>query len=151
MFTLEEANGLIPQVTAALSRSTQLLGRARAIAKRLMERGVRPSNPGGLPDPDDVSDPALARDVVQVQLLVEAAQDEARRLERLGLVVRDLERGLVDFRSVLEGQREVFLCWQLGERRIGWYHGVEDGFVGRQPIGDHRFFRSRQLVPPRSG
>ena len=149
-FTLEEANALIPRVTAGLARSTQLLGQARAIARRLSEQGVRPSNPGGLPNPDDVDDPALARDVVQVQLLVEAAQDEARRLEALGIVVRDLERGLVDFRSVLEGEREVYLCWQLGERVIRWYHGLEEGFVGRQPIGEHRFFRSRQLIPPRS-
>ncbi|MFK7985330.1 MAG: DUF2203 domain-containing protein [Sandaracinaceae bacterium] len=149
-FTLEEANALIPRVTAALACSTQLLGRARAGARRLMEVGVRPSNPGGLPHPDDVTDPALARDVIEVQLMVEVAQQEARRLEALGVTVTDLERGRVDFRSVLDGQREVALCWELGETRIQTFHELAGGCVDRKPIGAHRFFGSRQLVPPQS-
>ena len=55
------------------------------------------------------------------------------RLEELDVVVRDLERGLIDFPSLLEG-REVYLCWLLDEPAVGHWHAVESGFGGRRPI-----------------
>jgi hypothetical protein len=150
-FTLEEANALIPRVTTILARTTQLVGRVRAISRRLAEAGVRSSKPGGLPEDADLSGhPELVEDLARARLLVETADDEARRLLELGIVIRDLERGLLDFHSILDGQRPVFLCWQLGEREIRHYHELSSGFVDRRPIEGHRFFRTRQLVPPRS-
>lgn len=149
-FTLEEANALIPQVAATLGRTTQIIGQMRTIARRLGEAGIRSETPGELPEVDDIEDEALAADLRRARMLAEVATDEARRLELLGIVVRDLERGLVDFRSVVDGVREVWLCWQLGERKIEYFHDLHSGFPGRQPVEGHRFFRSRQLVPPRS-
>jgi hypothetical protein len=55
------------------------------------------------------------------------------RLEQLDLVVRDLERGLIDFPSLLDGD-EVYLCWMLDEPAVGHWHAVEGGFGGRRPI-----------------
>jgi hypothetical protein len=55
------------------------------------------------------------------------------RLERLDIVVRDLERGLVDFPAFIDG-REVYLCWLLDEPAVGHWHGVESGFAGRRPL-----------------
>ena len=57
------------------------------------------------------------------------------QLERLDIVVRDLERGLVDFPAVIDG-REVYLCWLLDEPTVRHWHGVEAGFAGRQPLAD---------------
>lgn len=149
-FTLEEANALIPQVTAAFMRTTQLVAAARRIARRLAEAGVRPAEPGQLPDPASVAhDPALAADLALASSLAEAALAEARALEALGIAVRDIERGRIDFRSVMDGQRDVWLCWQLGERAIRHWHDKDTGYVGRQPIEGHRFFRARQLLAPR--
>jgi hypothetical protein len=54
-------------------------------------------------------------------------------LERLDVVVRDLERGLIDFPSLLDGE-EVYLCWMLDEPTVGHWHAVESGFGGRRPI-----------------
>jgi len=54
-------------------------------------------------------------------------------LERLDIVVRDLERGLVDFPALREG-REVYLCWLLDEPAVGHWHGIETGFAGRRPL-----------------
>ncbi|HJL20227.1 MAG TPA: DUF2203 domain-containing protein [Sandaracinaceae bacterium LLY-WYZ-13_1] len=152
-FTLEEANRLVPRVAATLARTTQLIAQARAIARRLADAGVTAPQPGELPSPEDVDavdEPELAADVARARMLAEAARDQARALTELGVVVRDLERGLVDFRSVVDGEREVWLCWQLGERDIRYFHDLHAGFPGRQPVEGHRFFRSRQLVPPRS-
>ena len=55
------------------------------------------------------------------------------RIEKKGVVVKDLERGLVDFPHLLGG-REVFLCWMIGEKQIGYWHDLESGFAGRQPL-----------------
>lgn len=55
------------------------------------------------------------------------------QLEEMDVVVRDLERGLIDFPSLLGGQ-EVYLCWLLGEPSVGHWHAVEGGFAGRRPL-----------------
>ena len=55
-------------------------------------------------------------------------------LERLDIVVRDLERGLVDFPAMIDG-REVYLCWLLEEPSVDHWHGLESGFAGRRPLG----------------
>lgn len=55
------------------------------------------------------------------------------QLEALDIVVRDLEQGLIDFPSLLDGE-EVYLCWLLGEPSVGHWHAVEGGFAGRQPL-----------------
>ena len=56
------------------------------------------------------------------------------RLEELDVLVRDLERGVVDFPSVIEG-REVYLCWQIDEPSVAHWHGLESGFARRRPVG----------------
>jgi hypothetical protein len=54
-------------------------------------------------------------------------------LEGAGLVVRDIDRGLVDFPSLSDGE-EIFLCWERGEDRVAHWHGLEEGYSGRQPL-----------------
>jgi hypothetical protein len=54
-------------------------------------------------------------------------------LDAIGVLVKDVDAGLVDFPSVRDG-REVFLCWQLGEEELAWWHTIEDGFRGRRPL-----------------
>ena len=55
------------------------------------------------------------------------------QLEELDVVVRDLERGLIDFPSLLGGE-EIYLCWLLDEPSVGHWHPTESGFGGRQPL-----------------
>ena len=54
-------------------------------------------------------------------------------LDELGLLVKDIDAGLVDFPAVIEGE-PVLLCWRLGEDEVAWYHGYDDGFAGRRPL-----------------
>jgi uncharacterized protein DUF2203 len=56
-------------------------------------------------------------------------------LRALEVVLRDLDRGLVDF-PALRGGREVYLCWQEGEPGIGFWHEPDAGFAGRRPLDD---------------
>lgn len=55
-------------------------------------------------------------------------------IDRQGAELKDIDLGLVDFPAVLEGT-EVLLCWRLGEPEVAFYHGPEDGFRGRRPLG----------------
>jgi hypothetical protein len=119
-WTPEEANELRPVVGAIVRR----LGAARRL---LTEGGFDPqfalhadATGGAWPGP------AHARASVEVALGFD-------QLERLDIVVRDLERGLVDFPAVIDG-REVYLCWLLDEPQITHWHGVESGFAGRRPL-----------------
>ena len=119
-WTPEQANALLPIVGETVRR-------LREARRRLVERGYdsglaeRAGSTGGAwPGADH------ARDSVTVAL-------DFARLERLDLVVRDLERGLVDFPSLIDGC-EVYLCWLLDEPAVGHWHGVESGFAGRRPL-----------------
>lgn len=56
-----------------------------------------------------------------------------KELEALGVEVRDVATGLLDFPALRDGE-EVLLCWRLGEPEVAWWHRREDGFAGRQPI-----------------
>src|SRR3990172_7653935 len=59
----------------------------------------------------------------------------AEEIEGLGCLVKDLDIGLVDFPSRL-GEREVYLCWKLGEPGIQFWHHVEEGLAGRKPLDE---------------
>jgi hypothetical protein len=54
-------------------------------------------------------------------------------LQQLGLLVKDLDEGLVDFPS-LRGDEEVLLCWRLGEDKVAFWHPADEGFAGRRPL-----------------
>jgi len=57
------------------------------------------------------------------------------KIEQIGVLVKDLDIGLIDFLTLYQGQ-EVCLCWKLGEDRIRFWHGMEEGFPGRKPIDE---------------
>lgn len=62
----------------------------------------------------------------QIATLIEHIQQQ-------DVEVKDIRRGLIDWRAERDG-REVYLCWQYGERTVNWWHELADGFAGRQPI-----------------
>jgi hypothetical protein len=70
------------------------------------------------------------------------------QIDAWGVIVRDLDTGICDFPALREG-REVFLCWQVGEERVGFWHEVEAGFAGRQAIDDEAFGPRPPDLPPR--
>jgi hypothetical protein len=58
---------------------------------------------------------------------------EVERISGLGIILRDVESGLVDFPAERDGN-EVYLCWRLGEDHVGYWHPPETGFAGRRPL-----------------
>lgn len=63
-------------------------------------------------------------------------QEAAAELAAEGVVVRDLDSGLVDFPAMVPDGRRYWLCWVAGEPEVAWWHWPEDGFAGRRPLSD---------------
>jgi len=61
--------------------------------------------------------------------------DAIEKLEEIGVVVKDLDEGLIDFLSIFEG-REILLCYQFGETQIEYWHEIEEGYPGRRHIAE---------------
>ena len=121
-YTLEEASELLPHVV-------ELIERMRAARDRLGDQEARealseasPTNGGGGP----------GRTVSEGFVELRDAITELRGLE---VVLRDLDRALLDFPSLRDG-REVDLCWEEGEDSIRYWHEPEAGFAGRRPLAD---------------
>jgi hypothetical protein len=119
-FTVEEAN-------AAIERIGPMLEKLRDAKAGLLDEDARealseasPTNGGGDP----------GRQVGEAFLEIRRILVELNEAE---IVVRDVDRGLIDFPSIREGE-EIYLCWQLGEERVAWWHDLESGFAGREPL-----------------
>ncbi len=74
--------------------------------------------------------------------LVQETKDSLAEIEEIGVQVKDLEQGLLDFPCIMDG-RTVLLCWKMGEKEIGYWHSPEDGFEGRKPL-DGRFGKTER-------
>ncbi|MFQ5991279.1 MAG: DUF2203 domain-containing protein [Nitrospiraceae bacterium] len=123
LFTLTEANGLIPQLEEHLTvvkRGKGVLVQAMAEIKKASEKA---SLGGGS---------AAGRPYVRA---LEQISRNLHLIHEMGVLVKDVDMGLCDFPHLHEG-RIVYLCWKLGETEIGWWHEVQSGFSGRQSLED---------------
>jgi hypothetical protein len=128
-FTAEEANELLPEVRLVAEELVEHRLAARAVAAKRAQLVTRIAGNGGDFDPQEPRE--LEEDFERET----AAMAEAvERLERLGVIVKDADRGLVDFPALRESGDEVLLCWQVGEDEIAYWHGLEEGFAGRKPL-----------------
>jgi hypothetical protein len=133
IFTLDEAQNLLPVAESLLNRATEAKQAAEDLEEELSALMRRIFAQGGMKV--DVGD--VQRRRTTLEALVQRAKDSIQELDAIGVQVKDLEAGLLDFPCELEGET-VLLCWKRGEPRIGFWHRMEDGFRGRQPI-DARF------------
>ena len=60
--------------------------------------------------------------------------DIAKNLDKKGILLKDLDTGLIDFPHLRSNHEEVYLCWKVGETNIRFWHSIADGFAGRKPI-----------------
>ena len=116
-WTVERANAALPRVRAAVQRIRELVAAARReredAAHQLEGNGHRP----------------VPRGADQLRAELEALNGE-------GIILRDLDAGLVDFPARLDDGREYLLCWLQGEPAVAWWHWPEAGFAGRRPLSD---------------
>ena len=128
-FTRAEADALLPQLEPIMRELTEFREALREVEVRVEALQLRMRG-NGYAHRGELSQ--LRQDATQ---LVESINQRVQRVNEWGVLVKDLETGLVDFPSLRDG-REVYLCWRLGESRVAWWHSIEGGFAGRQPLDD---------------
>lgn len=123
LFTLQEANQLLPQVREKLLK-IRLLYRYISAFKETAKDVAKSAESGG---------GGMIGGSKYVTSLYEIGKLTSE-IDALGVQLKDYERGLIDFPSMMNG-RIVLLCWELDEgSEILWWHGLEDGFAGRKRI-----------------
>jgi hypothetical protein len=127
-FTPEEANAALAQVRPLVERMVEHRhAHVDALERQEELEGHIRGNGGGIP-PAQLADTAAE--------VERHARELARTIDdivELGVEVKDLDEGLVDFPALRRGET-VLLCWRLGEDEVGYWHPVEDGFAGRRPL-----------------
>ena len=128
-FTLLEAEGFLPEVERLLRSSIQAKQDYESGDAELSQVAQRITLMGGVLVRREEIVASRTRKDSSARVLKAAME----RIEEIGCQVKDLETGLIDF-PTLYRDREVYLCWKLGESSISFWHHIEDGFRGRQPI-----------------
>jgi len=120
-FTLEEANSALETIRPMMEEIQKIRQTILATQPETWSAIERSAGNGG--------NPAMSKLVKSFDRL----DDLLHHIQRTGVQVKDINTGLLDFPALHDGH-EVYLCWQIGERRIEYWHEIDAGFAGRQPI-----------------
>jgi hypothetical protein len=140
-FTLEEAQAMLPLVEKLLNRALESKRAAEGIDHELTDLARRIHMAGGMM----VNVAKVASSRMELQKQIERARETVKELDEIGVQIKDLDTGLLDFPCRMD-EEVVLLCWKSGETAIEHWHTVESGFQGRQPIDDR--FRRRSNFRP---
>ena len=128
-FSLEEAQSLLPVVEALLKRALEAKRAAEEVEEKLEALGRKVFLMGGM----FLDIERVRRNRAAYEAHMQQAKDSLGEIDAIGVQVKDLEQGLLDFPSILDG-KAVLLCWKLGEPAIAHWHTEEEGFAGRKPL-----------------
>jgi hypothetical protein len=128
IFTPQDANDALAVVRPLAERLVALRRTWREAHAKRSELGVVvQGNGGGLGTSD------FAELEAELETLASEIEGCLAELDEAGVQVKDLDEGLLDFPALHEG-REILLCWRVGEDRVAFWHGLDEGFAGRKPI-----------------
>jgi hypothetical protein len=125
LFTHAEAERLLPLLTDLLTRLRDEVAEVEETRAQLAALPERQRHNGRAPE--------AARLEQRVAELVGSINALIERIQGFGVEIKDVGTGLVDFRAMRDG-RVVYLCWRLGEPHIAFWHELDAGFAGRQPL-----------------
>ncbi len=131
LFTLEEAEGVLPEVLTILNRLRAQKKKVETLEDQKAVEQLTWLQPDGTVSPKAAD--AVMR--LERQQLKEAKlfTDLLKRVSDLGAQLKDLDAGLIDF-FAMRGDELVLLCWRDGEDRVAYWHDLESGFSGRRPM-----------------
>ena len=139
-YDIDAANATLPELDGIVA----VLGEQRAELVRLRDE-VLAAGAGGEGTPTAVASPtgpgeaSISNDLrlarLRLQGLIDQMAAGVARIDALGLTLRDIEHGLVDFPALVAG-RQVWLCWRAGEPAVDWWHDLDTGFDGRRPLAE---------------
>ena len=128
-FTLQQAQSLLPQVSSLIQEAVALKAECQQAEESIERLSQKVMLYGGIiVDRERASAVRRRRDDA-----LEKLKAAVERIHENGCVVKDLDKGLVDFPTLFRG-REVYLCWKMDEPAINFWHGVDEGFAGRKEI-----------------
>jgi hypothetical protein len=130
-FTLEEAQTLLPVLQSLLRTGIDAKHEAEALEREFDALRTRLFTTGGMLL--DIKHWAHRR--AERDKAVQRAKDALAEIDAIGVQVKDLDVGLLDFPCMVD-DRMILLCWKLGEDKIAHWHTVEEGFAGRKPIDE---------------
>lgn len=139
-FTLEEAQSLIPTLELKLSRLLQIKKEMTEFLVQLHKRGVKVEDL--LANPQNADEDSLELKQ-KLENLATKLNAQLADIQSHGCLVKDLDLGLIDFYYLIEDE-EVFLCWQLGEKEIGCWHRITEGFSNRRPLFDQDWVKEEK-------
>jgi hypothetical protein len=134
-FTLDEAQSLLPLLESLLKRAIEGKRDAERVEASLLDLARRIYLNGGM----RVDTARVAEQRAEIEAHMKRARETVAEIDEIGVQVKDLETGLLDFPCRMDDQ-VVLLCWRMGETSIEHWHPVDSGFQGRQPV-DERFKR----------
>src|ERR1700687_2864138 len=123
IFTLAEAQGLIPQLRSLIEEISEAWNRIRELNPEIQK-----ARDAAAFDGFSKSGVEYVEAVSHLMLLIHQVKD-------MGVILKDADKGLCDFPYMRKG-KVVYLCWQLGEERIEYWHDIEAGFGGREPLDE---------------
>ena len=135
-FTVDEAQSLLPVLESLLKRAIEAKKAAEEVETALSDLAHRIYISGGM----KVDAASVLKQRAEMEAHLKLARESVAEMDAIGVQVKDLEAGLLDFPCRLDDQI-VLLCWRMGEMTIEHWHTVEAGFQGRQPVDDR--FRRR--------
>jgi hypothetical protein len=127
-FDIDAANEALAEVGPLLATLADQRAELIRLRDRTLAAHAAPS--GG---PAEIDDAEAQRIRLRMQGIVDQMAAAVAQIDRLGITLRDIERGLIDF-PALAGGRQVWLCWQLGEDAVESWHELETGFGSRRPL-----------------
>ncbi len=130
VFTLEEANRLLPEVEEAIRWLQQTVSQIVQAQDRISVLDVLGAAERSSPEHEDLL--ATRRTLEE---LLGGYNEKLNEVQRIGCVLKDINHGVVDFYGLKDG-RLIFLCWRMGEKAIDYWHEVTTGMMGRRPVSE---------------
>ena len=137
-FTLDEAQDLLPVLESLLRASIDGKKLIESVDAELQATAQRVFLNGGM----SLNVVHFARRKAEREKAIQRVKDAMDEIDAMGVQVKDLDIGLLDFPCEVDGQ-VVLLCWKLGEKAITHWHGVSEGFAGRKPV-DERISKAKR-------
>jgi hypothetical protein len=133
-YSVAEANAMIEALELTFGRMLQMKVQVRTVYAQLEEVGFAPGGDDFDIAPDGAS-VAVINGLTTLKTLIDALKVEVSALNDAGCLIKDIDEGIVDWYAS-RGDRDVLLCWKLGEKEVGFWHDSDTGFAGRRPISE---------------
>lgn len=133
LFSPSEANDLVPSLQLSFAAIARMRSEIESLLSNLASGD--PSRVVAILRGEAEAPPEQEDAVVRLQVLILELGQAVEGLASMGVIVKDLDPGLVDLPTMLGG-RLVMLCWQFGEPHVSWFHEMESGFEEREPLPD---------------